>query len=66
MSSFQKKSAPATKSSIFDNALPDFTCRCANEAIGRGNAVFGIQNLGENHDWYLIHRSRNLAFNTAQ
>ena len=54
MSSFQKKSDPATKSSIFDNALPDFACRCANEALGRGNAVFGIQNLGGDFDQHLM------------
>ena len=45
-SAFLKKSTPATKSSIFDNALPDFACRCANEALGRENAIFGLQNLG--------------------
>lgn len=46
MSGLQKKSA-TSKSSIFDNTLSDFACRCANEALDRGNAVFGIQNIAE-------------------
>merc|ERR1719421_1873053 len=46
MSGLQKKSA-TSRSSVFDNTLGDFACRCANEALDRGNAVFGIQNIAE-------------------
>merc|ERR1711964_388847 len=31
----------------FNGELPKFACKCANEAINDGNAVFGIQNLAE-------------------
>ena len=48
MSGLQKKSA-TSRSSVFDNTLGDFACRCANEALDRGNAVFGIQNIGKYH-----------------
>jgi len=31
----------------FNGELPKFACKCANEAINDGNAVFGLQNLAE-------------------
>jgi hypothetical protein len=31
----------------FNGELPKFACKCANEAINDGNAVFGIQNIAE-------------------
>ena len=44
----QKKSGSKQPSSKdFDSGLPEFACKCANEALDRGNAVFGIQNLGK-------------------
>merc|ERR1711962_1970061 len=31
----------------FNSELPKFACKCANEAINSGNAIFGLQNLAE-------------------
>jgi len=31
----------------FNTELPKFACRCANDAINGGNAIFGLQNLAE-------------------
>ena len=58
----QKKSGSKQPSSKdFDSGLPEFACKCANEALDRGNAVFGIQNLGKSVNQYsiiLIHARR--------
>jgi len=31
----------------FNGELPKFACKCANDAINSGNAIFGLQNLAE-------------------
>jgi hypothetical protein len=31
----------------FNGELPKFACKCANDAINGGNAIFGLQNLAE-------------------
>jgi len=31
----------------FNGELPKFACKCANDAINNGNAIFGLQNLAE-------------------
>ena len=31
----------------FNTELPKFACKCANEAINGGNAIFGIQSIGK-------------------
>merc|ERR1712034_134720 len=31
----------------FNSELPKFACKCANDAINGGNAIFGLQNLAE-------------------
>jgi len=31
----------------FNTELPKFACKCANDAINGGNAIFGLQNLAE-------------------
>merc|ERR1712168_551370 len=31
----------------FNSGLPKFACKCANDAINGGNAIFGLQNLVE-------------------
>jgi hypothetical protein len=31
----------------FNSELPKFACKCANDALNGGNAIFGLQNLAE-------------------
>merc|ERR1712066_593032 len=31
----------------FNQELPRFACKCANDALNGGNAIFGLQNLAE-------------------
>ena len=41
------KKGKLPKGDKFNIELPKFACKCANEAINAGNAVFGLQNLGK-------------------
>jgi len=41
------KKGDLPKGDKFNGELPKFACKCANEAINEGNAVFGLQNLAE-------------------
>ncbi|XP_065644346.1 uncharacterized protein LOC100209382 [Hydra vulgaris] len=41
------KKGKLPKGDKFNIELPKFACKCANEAINAGNAVFGLQNLAE-------------------
>jgi len=41
----KKGELPATDK--FNTELPKFACKCANEALTSGNAVFGLQNIAE-------------------
>jgi len=43
----QTKKGKVPQGDKFNGELPKFACKCANEAINDGNAVFGIQNLAE-------------------
>lgn len=40
------KKGKLPKGDKFNTELPKFACKCANEAINNGNAIFGIQNIG--------------------
>ncbi|XP_057300720.1 DNA ligase 1-like [Hydractinia symbiolongicarpus] len=41
------KKGDMPKDDKFNSELPKFACKCANEALNSGNAVFGIQNIAE-------------------
>lgn len=41
------KKGKLPKGDKFNSHLPKFACKCANEAINSGNAIFGIQNIAE-------------------
>lgn len=41
------KKGKLPKGENFNIELPKFACKCANEAITNGNAIFGIQDLAE-------------------
>jgi len=41
------KKGKLPKEGTYNAELPKFVCKCANEAMKSGNAVFGIQNLAE-------------------
>merc|ERR1712062_705797 len=42
-----KKDKPLVSFMESDGDLPKFACKCANDAINGGNAIFGLQNLAE-------------------
>jgi len=41
------KKGKLPKGDKFNSELPKFACKCANDAIASGNAIFGIQNIAE-------------------
>jgi len=41
------KKGKLPKGEKFNSELPKFACKCANEAINSGNAIFGLQNIAE-------------------
>lgn len=41
------KKGKLPKEDTFNTELPKFACKCANEAINAGNAIFGLQNIAE-------------------
>jgi len=43
----QTKRGKLPAGETFNVELPKFACKCANEAINSGNAIFGIQNIAE-------------------
>jgi len=43
----QTKRGKLPDGGTFNVELPKFACKCANEAINSGNAIFGIQNIAE-------------------
>jgi len=47
MGEMDKRGKLPKGSGKFNSELPKFACKCANDALNGGNAIFGLQNLAE-------------------